>query len=54
MYIYWEMIEKTQFQKRTQMCEGLKLSNCGDGYIFKGFYKDSFNEQLIFLNWAHC
>ena len=53
MYIYWEIVKKTQSKERTQMCEGLKLNNCGDGCIFKGILKDSFNQQLIVLNWGH-
>ena len=56
--MYWctnigKWSRKLSPKERTQMCEGLKLNNCGDGCIFKGILKDSFNQQLIVLNWGH-
>lgn len=43
IYAYCEMIKKFNLDPRTQMYEGLKLSNCGNGCIFKAILKDSFN-----------
>lgn len=43
-------LRKLSLDPRTQMCEGVELSDRGDGCILKAILRESLNQLLILLN----